>query len=529
MRTFICLLCGVFSLFGAGSVQASEKLMRETVTELSDLGSVPFAALYEKMPEFYDGHTPQNERDLYRKLVSALPPNGQRWVLGMGQFIEDRKIDSYEKQLLEFLTTVKDPLVYLTCPRVMDGVDQDDLIWIKKWSPVAGSYCYLDLDLEQLIRARLVSSSIKSALKSLVSKAEKDFDLRKGLYLIANYGHAPKGLFKWHEGPSYNRQLFVLCQLLKSSIAEGEERLAVAAALDYGAVLTVTHRNNWLRIIRFAYQRLEFLRETTGLIREQGANWEPNSYSLEADIGLLWGGVCVTADPLRRGYYKPLDKFFKSKPMEMTDFNGNFASIKTLREMRDNFLKHGIFSKRRDFGRYLEKHPYLGGYYNKPIDIAAVFAQHQLAFRGRPYPKGCRRMDPNWQWGYIKKTGKIVGGCQEWGAVCCFYLRSLNIPALEEAHYNWYCDPRKNVWKCDVWELAAFQKQKPSHVRLPSFQKLPWHNFHLEQTDIVHEHPDGYFGVENIFALMNDKSMLKSGIPAGYVFRRGIRGHDIPW
>jgi len=209
--------------------------------------------LFNKVIEVKDGKTAKLAR--YKRLVSALPADAARWILEMGQFIEDRKISEEEKKLLEHLVHVKDPLVYLTSPRIMDGVTEADVSWARSWSPRKGKYLYLDEDLTQL--DRLLKSDIRLELKNLVDKSINDFEIRKGLYLIFNYGHPP-GKFLWSR---YNTQLLMLCYLLKYGIPEGQERLALAAALNYGSVLTISQRSLWPRIIEFVRHRLNHISE----------------------------------------------------------------------------------------------------------------------------------------------------------------------------------------------------------------------------------------------------------------------------
>jgi tetratricopeptide (TPR) repeat protein len=477
-----------------------------------------------KMPEVYTRKGSLGDILLYRRLVSKLPADAQRWVLGTGQFMEDLRLDDEERQLLGSLASVKDPLIYLTSPRIMDGVGGYDLEWARRWSPQPGNYYYLDADFDQLENDGLVPAAVRPVLNALISKSKNDFELRSGLYLIANFGHAPKHLFQWRAGPSYNTQLLVLSKLLERGIPKGEERLAVAAALDYGAILTIANTRIWPNILEHLYGRLRFVTETTPLVQAQGADWDPKGYSLVADIALLWPGGCMSANPLVRTV--PLEDFCRDKPMDLAGFNTNVASIKTLREMRDAFLKQGFSKHRSKLAASVANNPCLQGHYGKPIDIAADFAQHHLAMPDakESYPTEWPRWDVNWQWQHVKSTGQIAGWCTEWGLVCAMFTRSLNIAPLEKPHSNWYYHPSDNTWKLDAWDQAQYCKNK-DHPQHPSFWKFPWHNFHLlQESEVEAGAPKEYDPAQNIFVIMRDKSMLpEKGIPAGYALRRITR------
>jgi len=460
----------------------------------------------------------------YRRAVARLPERAQRWVLDTGQFMEDAKLTEAEQQVLEAVAGKPDPLIYLTSPRLMDGVGGYDVEWVQGWSPERGEYCYLDSDLDELEATGLVSASSRPMLAGLVSKAKEDPEIERGMYLIANLGRAPKELLWWQQRPSCNTQLYALCKLLERGVRAREERLAIAAALDYGATLSVAEYSVWPMILGHAYERLAFVRETAEVIKSEGADWDPGFYSLAAGIALLWPGVTMSANPLVRTV--PLEEFCQDRPLDARGFQGNSVRIQTLRDMRDTLREKGVFGYRARFTASLRGQPCAQGHYQQLVDAAAAFIQHEASLPDaqKSYPTEWPRWNVNWQWGHVKRTGKSAGWCTEWGLVCAFLMRSLNIATLERPHQNWYYDHIHDVWRLDTWELASYCKSgKP--LEHASYWKLPWHNFHLlDESEVETGCPKEYDPVANLFLLIPDKSKLPSkGIPSGYVFRRIIR------
>lgn len=74
------------------------------------------------MPEVYTKEVSDSLVEEYKNLISKLPKDAQQWITGMGQFLDDKKISKSEKKLLELLVSRKDPLIYLTSPRIIDGI-----------------------------------------------------------------------------------------------------------------------------------------------------------------------------------------------------------------------------------------------------------------------------------------------------------------------------------------------------------------------------------------------------------------------
>ncbi len=482
------------------------------------------ARLLLAMPEVYAHTAPWDEIILYRRLVARLPESAQRWVLGMGQFLDDRRLDESEREALRAIARKDDPLAYLTHPRILDGIGRYDLEWLEAWSPRRGDYMYLDRDLETLERGGMAASSTRPALAALIAAAATDAEVEKGLYLIGNLGRAPDYLFRWRRRSDLNTQLLVLCRLLEDGIPAGEERLAVAGSLGYGALLVVADEQAWPYLTEDLRQRLALVRETTPLLHAQGADWDPREYPLEACLGLLWPGVCMSADPRVRTV--PLDLHCREQGMGQSAFKSHLVSCSTLREMRDAFLERGLFSQRTKLAATVASTPCLADHYSSDIDAAAYFAHHELALAdAKPsYPEEWPRWDVNWQWEHVKRTGDIAGWCTEWGPTVAFFLRSLNIAPLESPHQHWYYEPARGVWRADTWEQTHWCNDT-DHPQHPCYWRFPWDNFHLPtDSEVGSGAPKEYDPVRNIFCLMRDKSTLPAhGIPLGYMFRRITR------
>ena len=195
------------------------------------------------MPEVSTGVMKQSE------IESVQGPAGQtqcqrsgssRWVTGMGLFAEDRKISDNEMAFVEAVVKKEDPLRILVTPWVRDGIGSQESGWAADTSYPTGEYGYLTDDLQKIESARgPVDTATKEKLKSIIKASETDYELRKGIAIIDEYGVPAKDVFPW-QVPAYNTQLDVLLDLLKNSDVPPEYyRLALAAAIDYGAVETI--------------------------------------------------------------------------------------------------------------------------------------------------------------------------------------------------------------------------------------------------------------------------------------------------
>ncbi|GAH27195.1 unnamed protein product, partial [marine sediment metagenome] len=93
-------------------------------------------------------------------------------------------------------------------------------------------------DLKELQEKGLFSEKAKQGLDRIVGLSEDDYEIRKGLYLINNFGHPNRGMFRY-KVPSFNTQLFILGKLLEGGVPQDYERISIAASLVYGSVYTI--------------------------------------------------------------------------------------------------------------------------------------------------------------------------------------------------------------------------------------------------------------------------------------------------
>lgn len=472
-----------------------------------------FNGLFHKLPEIKDGQTPEATIRMYRNLVAGLPSDAARWILEMGQFIEDREITEYEKKLLEQLKNVKDPLVYLTSRRIMDGVSGWDADWARGWSPKRGEYLYLDEDLVQLEKVGMVQADIRPALKDFVAKGENDFEIRKGLYLIFNYGHPPSNVSRL----DFNTQLLMLCYLLHYGIAEGEERLALAAALDYGSVLAISEESLWPRIVEFVRHRLDFISETSEILNTYGTDWNAEEYPLQACIGLLWG-----SNSQGDRDENILGKYFARRQCTAEEFERIFVQANTMVGFRDWLLEKGLFSKQEDLMRFCRDNAEVGKNYESKVCAAAELAI-RLSWQLDVWHPDWNGGDVNWQWYNFKDCGSFFGHCRDSGAIGSFLMRSINIPLLQRSHAYWHYIPKDDVWRSDARELVKLLKTfplgsppyKPGHT---VYHKIEWDNFHLG-------FEMGGAGTNDnivVFYRTTDARLIADGIPGGYVFRKSL-------
>ena len=471
-------------------------------------------ALLRKLPELKDGQTSDGVAGLYKQLVAALPADSARWILDMGQFVEDRTINSPEKGLLEFLVHAKDPLIYLTSWRIMDGVDREDVAWAKQWSPTKGDYFYLEEDLVQLEELRLLGSDIRPALKALVAMSNDDFEIRKGLYLVFNYGHPAEHVSEY----TFNTQFLMLCHLLHYGLQEGEERLAIAAALDYGSVLSISEQTLWPRIIDYVRHRLDFISETTKLLSGEDVDWDPQKYPLQACIGLVWGANCQGERDENQ-----LGQYFQERRMDREAFGRVFVQANTMVEFRDWLLAKGIFSNEEDFRRLTAENPRLGPDFYSRVSAAADLGI-RLSWQRHLWHPDDPVGDVNWQWRYFKDCDSFCGHCRSTGAVGAFLIRSLNIAVLQRCHVYWHYVPQDDVWRSDARELALFLEKQSQGAGFSGdvghivYHKLDWDNFHLG-------FEMGGGGTNDYIMVLygtEDQGRVVEGIPAGYVFRKSL-------
>jgi len=351
---------------GSAEVAGSDSIhgnapVNDTAAGGSDslMPSMPYdyEAALQQLPEVSTGVMKQGQIDRYRILLGKLnakDPGAARWAVSTGLFAEDRNISDDEIAFVDAVVKKDDPLRILVTPWVRDGTGSQEAGWAADVSFPSGEYGYLTDDLQKIEAARgAVDPAAKEKLKSIVRASKTDFELRKGICIIDEYGVPGKDIFNYPV-PEYNTQLSVLMDLLKDSDVPPEYyRLALAAGIDYGAVETIGDSGVEANLSGYVRDEVVFTMETDRMIEEKGAGWQAKDYPLEADIALLWGAAGTmrpypwSQDDAKNPDIMPWnhpswEKDFYSRPMGATDFAWSFVDIQTLGEMREMMIGTGL-------------------------------------------------------------------------------------------------------------------------------------------------------------------------------------------
>lgn len=513
--------------------ELKEIVKQKDRSKLSELLKPPefnLETAINKMPEVYTEEVSGSLVGEYKNLISKLPKDAQQWIAEMGQFLEDKKLSRSEKKLLELLVSRKDPLIYLTMPRIINGIWWDDIRWIKKGPMKPDGYMYLKDDVKELQQKGLFSERAKQSLDRMVQLAEDDYEVRKGLYLINNFGHPNKRTFRY-KVPDSNTQLFVLGKLLEKGIPEGYETIALGAALDYGTVITIGDDEVDKEIIDYVYNMVKFIEETDKIIREKGANWQAKNYPLGAAIVLAGGAM---SNQHINFYGKRLmrswEDVFSKKQMEKFEFDWMFISFDTIKEQRDYLLKE----------LFMVPNPNLGYSMYEVDNLVFRYLDHHdllktMIVNGQKVRKG-HLVNPNYQWKLFKDKNRFYGDCLDWADESSSLGESINISAIrgcvvDSVDPDWtqhrfvmYYEPKENVWRSvqipvrsrDVGEIGQF-----------GYTDMSFMNFLDKKT------MNRFYTPEHRFLVSRDLNIVKN-IPLGYIFRRAdgklkyIRGHGNP-
>jgi len=466
-----------------------------------------------KMPEVYTKQVSESLVEAYKNLISRLPKDAQQWVIGMGQFLEDEKLSKSEKGLFELLASTKDPLIYLTNLRIIDGISWGDVRWAKKDPIKPDNYMYLKDDVKELQEKGLFSEKAKQGLDRIVLLAENDYELRKGLYLINNFGDPNKRTFRY-KVPDFNTQLFVLGRLLEKGIPEGYEIIALGAALDYGTVITIGDDEVDKEVVDYAYNMIKFIEETDKIIKEKGANWQAKNYPLGAAIALA-GGVASNQYMSLCGQLsnRSWENVFSKKQMEKFEFDWMFISQDTIKEQRDYVLEQFYISS--DNLDYLM---------DRIDDFVIGHLDHNdllkgIVVNGRRAMKGYL-VNPNYQWKLFKDEKCFYGDCLNWTDESSNLGESGNISTIK-GHVvdrvanlgHWfvmYYEPGENVWRT---VRTPVKGQAFAEEGQFGYADMSFMNFLDKKTMNRHYTP------EHRFLVSPDSDVVKK-IPVGYIFRR---------
>lgn len=403
----------------------------------------------------------------------------------------------------------------------------------------------------------LQESDAINKLKKLINASLDDYELRKGICLIDEYGVPNTRLFSINV-PDYNTQLESLFWLLEdNNVPKDYYKVALAICIDYGSVITIGDNDVDKKVREYQSKILEFVMETDKLIKEQGlANWQASEYPLEADLGLIWGAN-ANLYPWEAGTEENQPSWFhtfseiKRSLMNQEDFDWLFASNKTMEEIRgwmiskgfvnltveDSTIVRGIeddveysgLSKAElkalynedvdELARKLNDYffvppfgPSQGGHFQQ--SASGVFTKEEFENRSLIWDVEGKIIypgdipNPDWQWQKFREESVIYGCCVDDVLIESLAFRSINRPALMGIYphaINLYWNHMDRLWKGTL-----IQAYSPTgEIRGYGYGGLPFDNF------VRNTSPQ--FG--NYFLKIESKKAFVVGIPLGYFFR----------
>lgn len=541
-------------------------------------GPYDYESGLQRMPEVRTAVMGEDEIARYRTLlgtISAKDPGAARWVAGAGLFAEDRKVTDDELAFASAVSEKKDPLRILVTPWARDGAGSADAGYAKDaWYP-SGEYGYLTDDLQAIESARgPVDPTAKERLRRIITASAGDYELRKGICIIDEYGVPPKDAFG-RPVPAYNTQLAVLMDLLKTTDVPPEYyRVALAAGIDYGAVETVGDNAVRANLPGYVKDQVAFTMETDRVIRQNGAGWQAKDYPLEADIALLWGAAGTMrpwpffldrslAPDAKPWGHPSFESDFFSAPMGTTDFDWSFVSTKNLKAMQEMMTGEVLPGTLR---------AYIAGGYRGSYNVyedAQKFSRRHLDYPGGKPVFLRDRTSINLDWQNYTKTQRFDSACYSGDLFfhgvdenACYdklldektLARSINVAALPGAAMKHREDgvtlstythlPVLLTYDHDRHALAAFPSEKNAadkynraishHTHLGSEEgrlvlenlyfaavRIPWDNF-AEKDLFSRVYMDGTTTTDYSYAIKGGfipATDAISSLPSGYLFR----------
>lgn len=522
-------------LYKDGKITQDEKQLVEKTLILDDLASE-----FYKIPEVYTKETPQDEISKYVDLVYKISQKDQdaaKWVLGMGEFIEDKKISNEEQEFVSYIVQNKpDLLRILVSKDVIDGITNKDLDWAKGFSPQKGEFGYLTDDLYNLPDIKdgfdEQEKEAVNEFKGIVESSKTDYELKKGLYEIDEYGVPDQSMFKY-DVPEHNTQLQVLLHLLEDrNVPEEYKRIALAAAIDYGAVITIGDENVKQQVRKYVPETIDFIIETDEVIKDNGADWQAKDYPLEADVGLVWGAggtmLPIPYDEEIKGSWGlclSWENTFRDRQMDLEDFKWSFVSRDTLKEMRDFMINEGHANE--NIEKYIDG-GYKGSFFHpgkeksfEPliIDGKKVFIKHNT--------------NPDWQWEHYKKEGYFLGICLDRALVEKTLGKSINIDSImghvlipKDNHirghtFALFYDQDNDALKTVPCELVGSIKDTVNEDTTRGTDNYYYGHIHTPWDNLRNKYVWDKFYQEKITEDDSSVSTIPvEGIPHGYIWRK---------
>ena len=328
-----------------------------------------------------------------------------------------------------------------------------------------------------------------------------DPEIKRAFKIMQEYGRPSN--FTNYDFPTHNTQLEVLLWLAEEREISEYDGIALAIALDYGAVLAISDEEVKNMLKDYVLNLYDYFVETDMIVP-----WDIKEYSLEEDIALVWGANGINY-PLffeevgqypegavfdsilttTNYFYLDWSDVLADKRMNKDDFNWFFPNVSTLREVRE-FLMQDMFSERFKKIRVGEIATEIDSMLTHSIDHRSYYPSTEISYvwvEGRITPGGALS-NPNWQWERFKKKREILGNCADISSTSVFFLKSVNIPAFVIGVHSGSFWHRIVVFRDyeneSRWELTEIQKEIiKSQVEAPrlsvdNYYPIVWSNWH---------------------------------------------------
>jgi len=481
------------------------------------------------LPEVRTGAVSDSIEEAYFALLTSLPESTQRWIVGMGWGLEDLVLDPNEAGLLQTLAgmNVATCMHIMTSQWVIDGITPSEVIRASALR-VEGLPDLLDHDLDQLVALGLLGTHGVAEVRRLLDMAGADYEMAKGFHLIANFGHPDETMFTYTV-PTFNTQLYVLGVLAEKGIPAGYERIALAASLNYGSVCTVSGGALVAETSEYAWELLHFIAKTEEVLWQGKADWSVRDYSLEGSIGLAWSGV--------PDYYRYTDSeiafgwenIFAVNPMTAEDFEWLFASIETLKSMRE-----WVFRQVRIEGANPDA---VVKSISDSIRASLYLPPSSVSFEidGRAVGRA-NILNPDWQWQHFQDSGQFIGACGDFAMLQSLLSRSAGISALPgqvayggmvglgggQHSFGAYSVPAQDVWKPTYRQGIDLVRVMRQPVNVGREVHYGYNMINWGNVRFAHEHLDNIYKTDwrmYIFITTYDPETYLEGIPTGYIYR----------
>ncbi len=468
------------------------------------------ASAFDYAPEIAGGLLPPEERDRYLQRLNALYEHDEVaavWLHNTGLFLRDAHFAGDEARLLDaILQGPGDALWLLSHIRTMEGVDGAAVEYLASIQPVPAGNWYFSDDIQELQAFDLLSDEGKRSLQRIFERAQRDSEVRLGLYLINMLGLPDPRAFQ-HQVPTYNVQLYLLARMLEQGVPGDYERAAVAAALSYGSLMTLCDAESSERVVAQALERVRFVIDTDVLLAAAGADWLARDYPLEALIVLLWSGqgaACpLPGRPLAQAL--PLDQAAAERQLNLEDVDRLLASTDTLQQMRSEMMRLVVDGSARYDG------------------VCGLIEEWWSTNRLEEADVGGPDLDQQWaRW----LEGRGFAGGTEAVYVLQGLAAGINLPLpwaqlwyvqndeLQVAPFGLRLDPAARELRLGTSARTALAPLPVDTQAVLICYRLPWDNWRLQS------------GARGCQTLPLPLEAWRAGLPSGYLLRQGMLAGD---